>query len=238
VAVEAAAFGKPAIRLIESDAQTLPRSVVSRFYRVDARTGTVAFWANILDGADAPGTSEPPPMPLRRRFGVSWGYTPEMTEPVSYLIETDTIVRFSCGDNGPGFCLFGWSQAESWGVWSDGPVSLCRFVPAAEVGPFVAGVVFGGFVPDTSSPLMLSVSVSTGTGRDSRTFQIEDDRLVALTVPFETRTAWDGAELMFRMPDRKSPLQLGLSGDSRVLGIGLRTMTVRRGSGVWACRTA
>ncbi len=151
VAAEAPMFDKPVRQLITPDIHTIPGAMASRFHRVDARATSIAFWGDLLDGMPSFMFLDAPPPPLRQRFSVSWGYGREMIAPVSRRIAENEVVSFARGGRGRDLCLFGWSDPEPWGVWSDGGVALLQFDPPADLGSGVAEIVLAPFVPDFRS---------------------------------------------------------------------------------------
>ena len=110
VAAEAPMFDKSALQLITPDLHALPAEMVSRFHRVDARATSLAFWGDIIDAMPSFMFLDTPPPPLRQRFSVRWGYTPDMTAPLSRRIAEGEVVSFAKGGRGQDLCLFGWSE--------------------------------------------------------------------------------------------------------------------------------
>ena len=223
VAAEAPMFDKPVRQLITPDIHTIPGAMASRFHRVDARATSVAFWGDLLDGMPSFMFLDAPPPPLRQRFSVSWGYGREMIAPVSRQIVENEVVSFARGGRGRDLCLFGWSDPEPWGVWSDGGVALLQFDPPADLGSGVAEIVLAPFVPDSDHPLSLTVAAR---GSHDITATFHSAAATTISVPIAGTTG--AVELLFRFSDRVSPRQFGTADDDRLLGVGLHRMTIRR----------
>jgi hypothetical protein len=225
VAAEAPMFGKAVLRLMTPDVQALPADVVSRFHRVDARATSTAFWGDIIDGMPPFMFLDTPPPPIRQRFSVSWGYTPEMTAPVSRHVAEVEDVSFAIGGRGRDLCLFGWSEPEPWGVWSDGAVALLHFDPPEHIETFVIEIVLAPYAPDPAHPLTMTVCPRADVPRKNLSFAFQSDELSMIEIPM---TATGPVELLFHFPNRISPRQLGRGDDARLLGVGLHRLTVRR----------
>ena len=221
-------FDKPALQLITPDLHALPAEMVSRFLRVDARATSLAFWGDVIDAMPSLMFLDTPPPPLRQRFSVRWGYTPDMTAPLSRRIAEGEVVSFAKGGRGQDLCLFGWSEPEPWGVWSDGAVAMLRFGPPADFETFVVELEFMPFVPDTTHPLTLTICPRLDEPRRDVTFTFHSGSLTTITLPLR---GLGPVELMLRFSDLSSPRHFGLGDDARLLGVGLHRMTVQRAKG-------
>jgi hypothetical protein len=221
VAAEAPMFDKTAQRLITPDLHSLPSGIVSRFHRVDARSTSIAYWADILDAMPSFMFLDEPPPPLRQRFSVNWGYSRDMTVPVSRRIARGETVGFATGSRGSDMCLFGWSDPEPWGVWSDGAEAMLQFDPPE--GVEAVEIELSPFVPDQAHPLEMTLCPRAGSPLESASFEFHSGEAVVIEVPVPP--GGGTVELLFRFPQRVSPHQLGLGDDQRLLGVGLRRLT-------------
>jgi hypothetical protein len=226
VAAEAPMFDKPVLQLITPDIHRVPPGMVSRFYRVDARVTSIAFWGDVLDGMPPFMFLDAPPSPLRRLFSVSWGYARDMTTPVSREIAEGEAISFATSGRGRDLCLFGWSEPEPWGVWSDGPVAMLQFDPPDDFANFVIEIAFAPFVPDAAHPLSLIICPRAGFPLEEIAATFHSDEVATVWIPITSRQG--PVELVFRFSERTSPSQLGTADDSRLLGVGLHRLTIRR----------
>jgi len=228
VAAEAPMFGKTVRQLVTPDTHALPAGIVSRFHRVDARITSTAFWGDILDGMPSFMFVENPPRPLRRYFSVRWGYSPEMTAPVSRRIAVGEEIVFAIDGRGRDLCLFGWSDPEPWGIWSDGAVAILQFDPPGDLSSFLIEIVFAPYVPDKAHTLTMTICPRAGGSLDNISRTFDSGEVTTVVVPITTLQDTGPVELLFQFPDRISPHQLGLGDDTRLLGAGLHRLTIRR----------
>jgi len=135
----------------------------------------------------------------------------------------DEWYSFASGQPATQFLAVGWSVPEPWGVWSDGSdVTLEIPLSVVHEASELKGVelFFKGFARGTR--LGTTVNVSLGTtqvwfglvGAAPYTIQLRD---------FDYLND-DPLKVRFEILDPISPSELGMSADSRKLGIGLRRM--------------
>lgn len=121
----------------------------------------------------------------------------------------------------------GFSIPEDWGTWTDGNMAIALF----RVGKrceLRAEFIVHPFVPDRNRKISVAVTVN-GLLLDTWRFRGPDTiepRTCHLRIPREV-VGEDGAIwLAFAIQNARSPRQLGLSEDSRSLGLGLRAVTL------------
>lgn len=148
-------------------------------------------------------------------------------EPVclSHYAPGETL-SFAVGGNGWQYATNGWGNAEPWGTWSlgdkGGLISLIG-VPNHEFELIVDGRAYL-----TAQHPAQTVVVEVN-GRDLVTWLFDsanpDGQRVA-KIPEELSR--DGSlHIVLKTPGAVSPAQIGQSSDARVLGIGLKTLTLR-----------
>ena len=118
----------------------------------------------------------------------------------------------------------GWAYPEDWGTWTDGPVAELHFrvrgMPSSvsmEVNPFVA--------PQAGLPAQTVRIFANGVGAGE--YSLQSAQTLHVELPASAMT--NGNEfltLRFEMPHASSPLKMGLSPDGRLLGIGVRRLSV------------
>jgi hypothetical protein len=226
VAAEAPMSDKPVLQLITPDVHRVPPETMSRFHRVDARVTSIALWGDVLDGMPSFMFLDTPPSPLRRLFSMSWGYARDMTTPVSRQIADGEVISFATSGRGRDLCLFGWSEPEPWGVWSDGTVALLQFDPSDDFPTFVIEIAFAPFVPGAAHSLSLTIRPRAGVPLEVIATIFNSDIVTIVRIPITSRQG--PVELLFRLSERISPSQLGTADDSRLLGVGLDRLTIRR----------
>ena len=152
-------------------------------------------------------------------------------------------INFQRGGNAPDFQLAGWSDAEPWGTWTNGHLSVLRFVPGERVE--------GTGVEVT---VELHAFVSRAGGLDSQRVSVlfngdtvisqrvgEGPELLRWKIP---AAVWNGTvgtgggvALDFLLPDAASPAALDRTGhddDTRLLGVGVSRVRFRVVPGVSA----
>lgn len=138
------------------------------------------------------------------------------------LIEGATI---GFGADMPGIELLGpgWSAPEAWGTWSAAPTATLRLPPLQGASSWLVTLEGTPFVAGLAPGERRRVSVHAGGGLVEATVAPGTDALT-LAVDVDEGSARAGATLTFAFPDAASPSALGLSEDTRPLGIGLMTL--------------
>ena len=120
----------------------------------------------------------------------------------------------------------GWSVPETWGTWSEGADAEITL----RVMPDTHAVVLdaSAFVMPPTLTQRVIVSINGEQVLSTRLTQVQDNRLeIPLSTAIRETLGKGGLlKLQLHLPDAVSPQQLGLNGDSRVMGLGLRTLTV------------
>jgi len=123
--------------------------------------------------------------------------------------------RFRAGDGGIDLLLDGWSVAETWGTWSDGPRAGLRLPVGTKRGLWKAIITFQAFGKKGSVPVEITMPLST----QLTTWRVATNQVVQKELCVESQST--DIPLRFACPDAISPIELGLSNDRRCLGIGL-----------------
>ena len=123
--------------------------------------------------------------------------------------------------------LKGWAAPESWGTWSEGQ----EVQIAVHVAPQSTAIVMDvlAFVMPPRLTQRVIVSIDGVEILSTRLTQVQDN---ALEIPLGTAIRdklKDGQPLILQihLPDATSPRNLGLNDDARVMGLGLKSLTVR-----------
>jgi len=124
----------------------------------------------------------------------------------------------------------GWGSPESWGVWTVGRHASLRSMPvssAATNSDFVLDANVRAFLPGQGKKLSVDV-VANGTNVANWTFsEAGSERAVTVRIPKSVMTGRSTLVLSFDISDPVSPSSLGISADSRALGIGLERLTIK-----------
>lgn len=145
------------------------------------------------------------------------------------LAPLDTLLAFGRGETRRWWQkVRGFSNAEHWGMWTDGSMAIALF-RIGKPCDLDAEFVVHPFVPDKKREISVAITVN-GLLLDTWRFQGPDTiepRTRHVRIPKEV-VGEDGAIwLAFALVNARSPRQLGLSDDSRLLGLGLRGLTLR-----------
>jgi len=126
--------------------------------------------------------------------------------------------------------MAGWGGLESWGVWTVGQHASLRSMPlssAATNSDFALDANVRAFVPGQGRKLNVDV-FANGTKVANWTFsEVDSDRTVTARIPKSVMTGRATLSLSFDISDPVSPSSVGMSADSRALGIGLRRLTIK-----------
>ncbi|MEJ8854752.1 DUF6311 domain-containing protein [Variovorax robiniae] len=131
------------------------------------------------------------------------------------------------GGEGSNYLGSGWSNPEKWGNWSDGSTAEL-IIPLGDRIPESLTIEWFAFV--SKAHPKQSVEVVIG-GMSIRKFEVTspDRNIVEIEIP---RSAIDSngydrrLPVQFKLSNSVSPLALGISDDSRNLGIGILALTV------------
>jgi hypothetical protein len=236
VAIEAEFFGRAATRLIRPDFETLPRTLVSAYHRMDASVLTERFWAALL-GDVPPKGEEPtatavPAATIRSRVRQSWSYQAELPSATPSVLAIGERLGFAPGEAGTALCSSGWSEPERWGIWSDAETAtLLLHLPDSPAGILLALEVTP-FVPDPSRPLQVDITSRPDEAVAARSISFTSRRPQAITIAITPRAAGP-VELLFRFKHAPG-LASGVGptsppADRRRLGLGLLGLLARVG---------
>ena len=145
-------------------------------------------------------------------------------------IEFGAKLRFAA-DGGDGWVpLYGFSQREAWGVWTNGhEAATILGLPAATNMRLELIFRVKAFVSDAHQSLRCTVRVN-GHLVEKWAFEFSDggDHPVTRMAPLPAGAASSGVLcIIFTMDEVVSPQRLGISDDDRLLGLGLHTLTLQ-----------
>lgn len=130
------------------------------------------------------------------------------------------------GGSANSYLAQGWSQAETWGTWSDGESATIRFPVDGRVSAI--RIEARAFLPSGHSGQAVAIRINDVLVATTRLSSSTDNK-IDVAIPDELQVeAIQRKELVVRMAlsDAVSPKELGLSGDARRLAIGLHAITV------------
>jgi hypothetical protein len=153
-------------------------------------------------------------------LGVTWGRDDAAGLPQPLAVQGEIVRQTVRGDTSQQWLGTGWHDAEDWGVWSTSrariQVPLRTVASSAGLEVTLEGVQFNA-APDESPSAVIRVAgrgaqaTSTGAGTFEWSARLGHDEVAT----------HDELVVDVEVPDAVSPAELGLSDDSRVLGVGL-----------------
>lgn len=117
---------------------------------------------------------------------------------------------------------FHWSNAEEWGRWTDGEYAEL-LIPVPQQLPNSARIQLTaqGFVTPNHPRQTVEIFLN---GEKQYDHIFANRSLVRLHIPLERQATGKAVVIGFRMRNPESPLNLGLSRDARILGLGLHSL--------------
>lgn len=148
-----------------------------------------------------------------------------VVEPACLLqYKLGDILGFAAGGSGASYISSdGWGGAEPWGTWTVGKSAISLILPKENKGSYQMIVDGMAWLPAEHPAQDVVVEVNGTRVATWKFTQAEPSGKRTATFPSELLR--DGlARITFQAPGAVSPAQLGLSADSRVLGIGIKTI--------------
>lgn len=152
------------------------------------------------------------------------------------FVEVDQKISFLEKDRPRKYFVSGWAIPEPWGTWSVGKRAIVRFriVPGA-TRPTLLRLNIGAFccpeLPEQRAEVLVngqSVAQVRFLWGEHRGATLE----AVIPIPDQSWEHADGKiDIEFLTPDARSPLELGVSEDSRALGVKLLELELSTGSG-------
>ena len=121
----------------------------------------------------------------------------------------------------------GWSSPETWGTWSEGnEADIALRVPAQAQTLVIEALAF---VQPMHVRQEMVFTINGVQALSTRLTRLQDNLIeIPLTAPIREAIARDTlVRIHVRLPDAISPRQLGLGDDQRVMGLGLKALTVQ-----------
>lgn len=131
-------------------------------------------------------------------------------------VNLNKAISFSKGGEGVELLGSGWSQPETWGVWSDGGLATI-FIPKPTQVPKKLLVDLRAFISPANPLQDIAVSVNDHLLREYKLDKAEGN-LLGLDLPASND---DFYRIAFQLKTPARPFDLGLNKDKRLLSIGL-----------------
>jgi hypothetical protein len=132
-------------------------------------------------------------------------------------------ISFAKDGTGRQFAVTGWSAAEGWGTWSEGPAAVLSFdlgtAPARDLSLEIKGIAY----VSRRNPRQQVELVANGLPLEPLVYQrpqrFEVKRITIPRRAFQERG--QKLDIEMRFPDARSPRELGYSDDTRPLALGI-----------------
>jgi len=134
------------------------------------------------------------------------------------------IVDFSAQGNSPLYSREGWSNPEPWGRWTVGRKARLRLrLDSPQTKPLLLRLNMNAFVNEKHSEQKVDIALNGNVLRHLVLHAGHDDKPQEAVVEIPANVLGDKGQLdfLFATPDSMSPKKLGISGDSRTLGVGI-----------------
>jgi hypothetical protein len=136
-------------------------------------------------------------------------------------------VSFCVGENGVCGLDYGWGEAEQWGTWSIGKHAHLRIATTpVPSGPIHVKLRFRAFL-HVKHPRIEVVFIVNGSRFAALTVKDAGTKAYRLVLPSGSYGADGALDLELRISNPCSPIELGASADTRLLGIGLESMVIQ-----------
>ncbi|MBT2340893.1 MULTISPECIES: DUF6311 domain-containing protein [Pseudomonas] len=121
----------------------------------------------------------------------------------------------------------GWGRVEDWGIWSEGTEAEMVLRVPTEARSIT--IEAAAFVQTVHPSQRVEVSINGIAALSTQFNRLQDNTLeLPLTPTVRKAMGADGqVRVHFHLPDAVSPKALGLGGDERVMGLGLKSLMVK-----------
>jgi hypothetical protein len=148
--------------------------------------------------------------------------------PEVFEIRIPSSIDFSSGGNGANTLVSGWSSPEAWGIWSEGKESVLRFkviqALRADLNVTLSGSPFESPTGVQEVEIVVNGQLVSKISTPSRSSKTSFN----FSVPKELISRNDNrVELLIKVSNPTSPLELGISNDPRKLGFGLVSVSIK-----------
>lgn len=146
-------------------------------------------------------------------------------------IPHDGILKFSSSGNAAPYKLSGWSGAENWGTWSEGPQAKLRLrFPTKAIADatldFELQLIADVFYPSPVKPQIVELVVNDVSIAHWSFANGDSSNVRTARVPSAVVAQKSPAIIIFKVEHPTSPASTGSSTDTRQLGLGVRELRI------------
>lgn len=144
------------------------------------------------------------------------------------LLRPGTRVEFGRKPGSEVYLDWGWSGIEPWGVWTNSRVATVSFsVPAPPTRPVRFSARVRWFLSPKHPDLSVAVSANHSPVATWKFTLPKPARDVEIVLPPSVWSEGNSVQLEFEIDRPRSPASLGLSKDTRLLGLGLEAIELK-----------
>jgi hypothetical protein len=155
-----------------------------------------------------------------------------MKKSTSDTMSTDyRLDDIDFSSNGPGhnYMLDGWSSAEKWGTWSDADSASLLLEPSKVPSRGILEITINAFPFLEKKHPLQEIEISINNKYiDKIIYSSTNETIKKIKIPSELISDKKGLMLInFKLKNPISPHKLGISPDTRTLGIGLKSIQIK-----------
>lgn len=136
-------------------------------------------------------------------------------------------IQFNQGGNSEHYRVSGWSHTETDFTWTEGTSAKLELPVTAGAGPWILKVSMSGLIQPPQRPSQL-VEMYANDQKIAE-WQVGNVSEFTATIPAEVTKTSGALALEFRTPNATSPKALGMSEDTRILGVCVRSVELTKG---------
>jgi len=137
-----------------------------------------------------------------------------------------TSIEFNAGGNSDRYRVSGWSQTEKEFTWSEGKSAQLALKIPSDPGALTLVIKLGALISRPAVPYQ-TVEVFAN-GQKIADWAVADTADFSARIPEEIAKKGDILNIELRVPNATSPKALGLGDDSRILGVRVYSVELKR----------
>jgi len=137
-----------------------------------------------------------------------------------------TSIEFNAGGNSDRYRVSGWSQTEKEFTWSEGKSAQLALKIPSDPGALTLVIKLGALISRPAVPYQ-TVEVFAN-GQKIADWAVADTADFSARIPEEITKKGDILNIELRVPNATSPKALGLGDDSRILGVRVYSVELKR----------
>ena len=167
------------------------------------------------------------PLEMVRSFGAVDVYRlPNTRLPNTTRYEVGTLIKFGNGGDSERFRTSGWSKTEDQQTWTEGNSAVLNFSGLPPSQPLKLRITL---LPFTKEPELPAQPIEVyANGKKVADWQVANKQEYTASIPADAVSDTGALTLEFRIPKAASPQSLGISADSRQLGVAAFDLVIEK----------